>query len=263
MSGRPSEAVEVHTRLQKCTLEVDNSREYWTRIGLGETPTVQVAFDECWFGARSFDRTAEILAHIRARFEPYPEALQVLASWPDMGPDTRRLICHWHLQLSDPLYRAFTGRFLVERRQGTRAAVTRDLATAWVDAQQPGRWSPATRIQFASKLLSAAAAAGLVEGKRDPRRLCYPRAAGGGDGDPRAVIAQEIHHHRRLAGGAPRGEGSARPRPATCRRVDKGGSIIPTRSRSGDRYARSFSRSSRGLDGRPSPRCTRGPANRH
>lgn len=175
MSARPSETVAVHTRLQKCTLEVDNSREFWARVGLGETPTVQVAFDECWFGARSFERTAEILSHLRARFEPYPEALQVLASWPDMGPETRRLVCHWHLQLSDPLYRAFTGHFLVERRQRTRATVTRDLATAWVHGRQPGRWSLATRIQFASKLLSAAAAAGLVEGKRDPRPLLYPR----------------------------------------------------------------------------------------
>ena len=177
MSARPSETFEVHTRLQKCTLEVESSREYWARIGLGETPTAQVAFDECWFGARSFERTAEILAHLRARFDPYPEALQVLAGWPHMGPDIRRLICHWHLQLSDPLYRAFTGSFLVERQRGTRAQVTRDLVTAWVDAEHPGRWSLTTRIQFASKLLSTAASAGLVDGKRDPRPLLYPRVA--------------------------------------------------------------------------------------
>ncbi len=175
MNARPSETARVHTRLQKCTLEVENSREYWARIGLGETPTAQVAFDQCWFGARSFERTAEILTHIRARFDPYPEALQVLAGWPHMGPDTRRLICHWHFQLSDPLYRAFTGSFLVERRAGARASVTRDLVTTWVEEQHPRRWSLTTRIQFASKLLSTAASAGLVDGKRDPRPLRYPR----------------------------------------------------------------------------------------
>ena len=177
MTVRPSEAALAHTRLLRCTLEVENSREYWARIGGGETPTVQVAFDQCWFGARSFERVAEILSNLRARFDPYPEALLVLASWANMSPDTRRLICHWHLQLSDPLYRAFTGSFLVERREGARASVTRDLATAWVDAQHPGRWSLTTRIQFASKLLSAAATAGLIAGKRDPRPLSYPRVA--------------------------------------------------------------------------------------
>ncbi len=175
MTARPAEVVEVHTRLLKCTLEVENSREYWARIGLGETATARAAFDQCWFGARSYDRATEILAHLRARFDPYPEALQVLAGWSHMGPDTRRLICHWHFQLSDPLYRAFTGCFLVERRAGTRASVTRDLVTAWVEEQHPRRWSLTTRIQFASKLLSTAAAAGLVDGKRDPRPLRYPR----------------------------------------------------------------------------------------
>ncbi len=175
MTGRPAEVIEVHTRLQKCTLEVENSREYWARVGLGETPSAQTVFDQCWFGARSFERTAEILAHLGARFDPYPEALQVLAGWPHMRSDTRRLICHWHLQLSDPLYRAFTGTFLVERRQGARATVTRDLATAWVEAQHPDRWSLTTRIQFASKLLSTAASAGLVDAARDPRPLRYPR----------------------------------------------------------------------------------------
>ncbi len=175
MTSRPSEAVEVHTRILKCTLEVENSREYWARVARGENPTAARAFEHCWFGDRSFERVAEILTHLRARYDPYPEALQVLASWKNMGPDTRRLVCHWHLQLSDPLYRAFTGSYLAERRDGGRASVTRDLATAWVEAQQPGRWSLTTRIQFASKLLSAAAAAGLVGGKRDPRPLQYPR----------------------------------------------------------------------------------------
>ncbi len=175
MTARPSETVEVHTRLLKCTLEVESSREYWTRIGLGEKPTAKQAFDQCWFGARSFERVAEILTHLRARYDPYAEALKVLADWKAMSPDTRHLICHWHLQLSDPLYRAFTGSFLVNRRDGGRASVTRDLATAWVETHQPGRWSLTTRIQFASKLLSAAAAAGLVDGKRDPRPLRWPR----------------------------------------------------------------------------------------
>ena len=31
-------------------------------------------------------------------------------------PATRQVICHWHAQLSDPIYRRFTGEFLIERR---------------------------------------------------------------------------------------------------------------------------------------------------
>jgi hypothetical protein len=92
-----------------------------------------------------------------------------------MSPDTRRIICHWHLQLADPLYRAFTGGYLVNRRTGPRAEVSRDLVVNWVGEQGPGRWTLSTRIQFASKLLSAAFSAGLVASNRDPRPIVVPR----------------------------------------------------------------------------------------
>ena len=94
-----------------------------------------------------------------------------------MDPGTRRLICHWHVQLADPLYRAFTGRFLPERHERSKPDVTRDLAVAWVGEQVERRWTMSTRIQFGSKLLSSAFAAGLVASNRDPRALQYPRVA--------------------------------------------------------------------------------------
>src|SRR4030095_2462597 len=45
----------------------------------------------------------------------------------------------------------------------------------WVGRQGPERWTMSTRIQFASKLLSAAYSAGLVGSNRDPRPLVVPR----------------------------------------------------------------------------------------
>jgi len=92
-----------------------------------------------------------------------------------MAPATRVAICHWHLQLADPLYREFTGSYLEQRRQGPRPEVTKDLVTRWVGEQGPERWTMATRLQIASKLLSAAHSASLVTSKRDPRPLSYPR----------------------------------------------------------------------------------------
>jgi hypothetical protein len=49
------------------------------------------------------------------------------------------------------------------------------VVVTWVGDQGPGRWTMTTRIQFASKLLSAAYSAGLVAGNRDPRPLAFPR----------------------------------------------------------------------------------------
>jgi len=176
MMERPAETVERHTRLMKSALEVENSRAYWQHASGGEMDrTARRAFDEHWFGARSLLRIERLMQDLRARYDAFPSALQVLSRWSDMDPDTRRLVCHWHLQLADPLYRAFTGTYLVSRHDGIRSEVTRDLVVKWVGQQAPDRWQLPTQIKFASKLLTAAYSAGLVTSNRDPRPLRYPR----------------------------------------------------------------------------------------
>jgi hypothetical protein len=175
-TDRPSEVVEPHTRLLKCTLEVENSRAYWQHVPVdGGRPAARQAFEEYWFGARSLLRTEVLMINFRARFDAYPSALRVLHTWQDMDPSTRRLICHWHMQLSDPLYRAFTGAFLVERHENVKPDVTHGAAVKWVVQEGPATWSMTTRIQFASKLLSSALGAGLLGSNRDPRSLLFPR----------------------------------------------------------------------------------------
>ncbi len=173
---RPSEETYVHTRLLKCALEVEDARAYW-RIPVAERSdaTPRKAFESYWFGARSLGRTKVLLVNLRARFDAFPVSAEVLHGWQDMDPETRRTLCHWHLQLSDPLYRSFTGEYLVQRRESGQTTVSRDLVVGWVGQQGPGRWTMTTRIQFASKLLSAAYSAGLLGGNRDPRAIVFPR----------------------------------------------------------------------------------------
>ena len=88
---------------------------------------------------------------------------------------SRQVVCHWHLQLSDPMYRRFTGNFLVERRGSANPKVDCDIVLRWVKGEFSGRWGEATCVQFASKLLSAASEAGLISPKRDPRALLLPK----------------------------------------------------------------------------------------
>lgn len=175
VTAPPSEATELHTRLLKCALEIEESRAYWSHAGNSKPVSVQGAFDEYWFGARSLSRVEVLLGNMRVRYDHYPAALAVLHRWPGMSPDTRKLVCHWHLELADPLYRRFTGVFLPSRLSGSRPEVTRDRVVSWVGAEGLSRWTMPTRIQFASKLLSAAFAAGLVATNRDPRPLATPR----------------------------------------------------------------------------------------
>jgi hypothetical protein len=176
MMDRPAETVELHTRLMKAALEIENSRAYWQNVG-GAAPDrmARRAFDEHWFGARSLLRIERLMQDFRARYDAFPSSLQVLSRWANMDPDTRRLVCHWHLQLADPLYRAFTGTYLVSRHDGIRAEVTRDLVVKWVGQQAPDRWQLPTQIKFASRLLTASYSAGLITSNRDPRPLRFPR----------------------------------------------------------------------------------------
>lgn len=173
-----TEITEVHTRILRYALAVPDARAYWAVPDIGPAAgRADRAAAEFWFGARSHARVELILANLRLRFDA--EALAVLRAWPDMDPATRTVICHWHLQLADPLYRAFTGEYLVNCRAEARD-VTLAKAVAWVGEQDGGRWTArswamSTRMKFASKLLSAATEAGLVGSTRDPRPLTLPR----------------------------------------------------------------------------------------
>lgn len=187
-SERPAEATEVHTRILRLALGIEDSRSYWERVD----PKVPVAdralvgFEQRWFGSKSLERIRFLLASFVDRYDAYPEALDVLRHWHSMDAATRQMICHWHLQLSDPLYRHFTGKFLVERRALGDRKVDRDIVLRWVRNEFPDRWSEATLVQFASKLLSAASEAGVISAKRDPRALLIPKV-------PDVALAYLLH----------------------------------------------------------------------
>jgi hypothetical protein len=175
--GTHAEETRVHTRLQRVALAVEESRAYWSNVD----PTVPAAkraidaFEGRWFGARSLDRIRVLLPNLAARYDDFPRALTVLRGWRAMEPETRVVVCHWHLQLSDPLYRAFTGELLPARRASLGALVDRDTVLRWLRIDLAARWGERTLAQVAGKLLSAATEAGLVSSPPDPRRVLAPK----------------------------------------------------------------------------------------
>ncbi|MDQ3367226.1 MAG: DUF1819 domain-containing protein [Myxococcota bacterium] len=171
-----TEATEIHSRLLRCSLCIEESRAYWANIN-PDRPRASAlgAFEQSWFGTKSEAWTTELLSNMRVRFDAFPDALRVLAAWRSMRFETRRLICHLHVQLTDPLYRTFTGAFLPERRESIRPSVQRQAVIDWVAANGPARWALKTQIQFATRLLSCSLAAGLLGGNRDPREALRPR----------------------------------------------------------------------------------------
>lgn len=163
MTERPCEASTFHTRLLKAGLAVEDCRAYWEKRRTQSAPSAQTAFAEYWFGAKSVLWLQRLLADMRGRFEAFPESLQVLSTWDRMPVSIRTTICHWHLQLADPLYRAFSGSFLPTRYRDGFENVTGDIVALWIDELCPDKWQAATRKQFARKLLYAASDAGLLK----------------------------------------------------------------------------------------------------
>jgi len=175
---RSSESNQYHTRLLGCSIEVEHARSYWKHVEqLTAEDVTKTAFSEYWFGARSKSRVQLLLTNFRERFDAFHPALQVLHRWTQIDAQSRRVICHWHLQLADRLYREFTGRWLVERRLSGRTEVARDLVVRWIGELTSDRWMTSTRIQFARRLLYSASEAGLLQGKRDARQLQTPRVS--------------------------------------------------------------------------------------
>jgi hypothetical protein len=190
--GRESrEATSLTTRILRVTLAMDDARAYWERVDPRIPPAERPlrAFEERWFGSRSLERIRFLLSTFAERFDAFgtkESALDILRRWTAMDVTTRQVLCHWHVQLSDPLYRDFTGRFLVSHRGSHDAKVDRDIVLRWIRTTFPDRWSDATVVQFASKLLSAASGAGLVSSKRDPRSLHFPKV-------PDLALAYMLH----------------------------------------------------------------------
>lgn len=174
-----AEATEPHTRILRLTLGIEESRDYWERVQTPGTASQRAleAFEQRWFGSKSLERVRFLLAGLSERFDAFPEGLALLHRWRTMDPGTRQVLCHFHVQLSDPIYRQFTGVYLVQRRGLRDAKVDRDAALRWIKQEFPERWSETTCLQFASKLLSAASEAGLISTKRDPRTLLVPKVS--------------------------------------------------------------------------------------
>ncbi|MBI2378671.1 MAG: DUF1819 domain-containing protein [Deltaproteobacteria bacterium] len=174
---KPVEVTELHARILRLALGVEESRAYWEHVdpAVPHARRAMQAFEERWFGAKSLYRVRFVLSNFAERYDAYPDALGALRGWTGMDAPTRQLICRWHLQLSDPMYRSFTGTFLVERRAMRDPRLDRDVVLRWVKTTYPDKWAEATYVQYASKLLSASIAAGLVSSTRNAHAPLFPK----------------------------------------------------------------------------------------
>lgn len=98
MTGR--EVTLMHTQLLQLSLIPEESQVFWqnydTEVG------VEHAYDEYWFGSVNKKTVRNLLVSLKKRFAQFPHCLYPLKKWSDISFQERNLVCHWHLQLSDP-----------------------------------------------------------------------------------------------------------------------------------------------------------------
>ena len=164
--------------MMKCTLEIEPSRSYWQLWGsVDGSITNEKAFEESVFGSKTYLRVKCLLADMRHRYDAYPFALEVLGKCRPIELSDRALICHWHTQLSDPIYRKFTGEYLVERYYSPAGNVDNDMVSRWIELTVPDRWQISTRNKIASKMLTSALTVGIIGSNRNPRPIHFPRVS--------------------------------------------------------------------------------------
>lgn len=177
LSGR--EVTAPHTGLLRLGLAEAESQQYWrhARSPAPVAERLQKAFEERWFGSRAMNRVKYLLLGFQARFDAYPNALKTLHHWNPDDPEERRLLCHWHLQLSDPMYRQFTSTHLPERLQHPQPTLDRNAVVRWLEGYTEQRWAPATVQRMTAALMHCLQETGFAEKGRTLRPLRLPRVS--------------------------------------------------------------------------------------
>lgn len=165
-----------HTGLLRLGLATAYSVAFWSRAteDLPAADIARTAEEEGWFGTMSSTRVRYVVRQLQKRF-PYP-ARKLLSFEPRAESGQDALICHWHLQLNDPLYRHYTSRYILGCWSGPTTSVTLDGTEQWVRGRPSARdWKANTQRRLASGLMSAATEAGLMSKTgRDERELKLP-----------------------------------------------------------------------------------------
>jgi len=171
-----AEATKEHTLLLRMALSAEDNRAYWEnfRPEISKKEIAKVAFEERWFGNKSMARIQLLLTNFRRRFDLYPQALKVLCKWQPNDVKIRKNICHWHLQLADPIYRDFTGAFLNERRMHPEPRADRDIVARWLAQRIENKWAASTINRVSNNLISSAAEAGILSPVPGVRKLQHP-----------------------------------------------------------------------------------------
>lgn len=120
-ADRLSEATDIHTRILRLALGIEESRSYWEHVDPRVPPAQRAlpAFEQRWFGAKSLERVRFLLSSFVDRYDLFPEGLAVLQRWRSMDAATRQVVCASPFQSVKPASMRRTGGDASASRRGS------------------------------------------------------------------------------------------------------------------------------------------------
>ena len=158
-----------HTTMIRMAARINESKIYVQNYSESSTQTElkKAAWDESWFGFLGDSIFAVLISGLYNRFGQFPKLISVLKEWinAEMEHYDFNLVCHLHIQLTDPYYRWLTGEYLPERLDAGLGSFNADLIQPNFVAYSTKELKANTFRRLLSNLLSSAVECGLLSGK--------------------------------------------------------------------------------------------------
>jgi hypothetical protein len=154
--------VNLPARIRETKAYIQNYSEKMTRSELKK-----IAWDEAWFGFLGDRIFSVLISGLYNRFGQFPKLISVLKDWIDNGIEHYdfNLVCHLHIQLTDPYYRWLTGEYLPERLGAGLGSFNAEIIQPDFISYSTKELKANTFRRLLSNLLRSAVECGLLSGK--------------------------------------------------------------------------------------------------
>ena len=165
-----------HTTMIRMAGRISESKTYIQNFseGLTNKALKEAAWNENWFGFMGDSIFSCMMTGLFRRFGEYPKLTKILQQWIDAGIEHYdfRLICHLHIQLSDPYYRWLTGEYLPDREQSNLGEFNADLIHVDFAKQSTKELKANTSQRLLKNLIRSADECGLLSGTVNKKIEC-------------------------------------------------------------------------------------------
>lgn len=162
---------EASTTMMKVGARLDETRSYLNYFDINNDLKIQKekAWNEQWFGFLPEQILETVVYSLYQRFGQFSLMTKVLKSWLNKGLDNHdfKLICHFHIQLTEPFYRWATGQYFSQRYNEAyddipSTVLAKQLEKAFMKEKD---LSSQSYQRLAIGILSTARDLGLLKGK--------------------------------------------------------------------------------------------------